>query len=68
MFAELLSTKKNLAENKREFDPRKFLTETLNAMKDIVVARYEAFGTVGNASKIKPVSLDAMSEYYLSEK
>ena len=57
-----------LANNPTEFDPRKFLTETLNAMKDIVVARYEAFGTVGNASKIKPVSLDAMSEYYLSAK
>ena len=57
-----------LANNPAEFDPRKFLTETLNAMKDIVVARYEAFGTVGNASKIKPVSLDAMSEYYLSAK
>jgi fructose-bisphosphate aldolase, class II len=57
-----------LANNPAEFDPRKFLTETLNAMKDIVIERYEAFGTVGNASKIKPLSLDAMSEYYLSAK
>jgi fructose-bisphosphate aldolase class II len=55
-----------LANHPSEFDPRKFLTETLNAMKDIVTSRYEAFGTTGNASKIKPMSLDAMSEYYLS--
>lgn len=54
-----------LANNKSEFDPRKFLAETVTAMKEIVVARYEAFGTAGNASKIKAVSLDAMSERYL---
>jgi fructose-bisphosphate aldolase class II len=35
-------------------------------MKEIVLTRYEAFGTTGNASKIKPTSLDAMSEKYLS--
>ncbi|MEX0943000.1 MAG: class II fructose-bisphosphate aldolase [Pseudomonadales bacterium] len=53
-----------LSTNKSEFDPRKFLTATLDAMKEIVIARYEAFGTAGNASKIKPVSLEAMSERY----
>ena len=29
-------------------------------MRDICIARYEAFGTAGNASKIKPMSLEAM--------
>jgi len=53
-----------LAENPAEFDPRKYLKETVTAMKEIVVARYEAFGTAGNASKIKPVSLDVMFERY----
>ncbi len=53
-----------LAQNQAEFDPRKFLTATVKAMKDICVARYEAFGTAGNASKITPLSLDAMSERY----
>ncbi len=53
-----------LAENTSEFDPRKYLTETLKAMKDIVKHRYEAFGTAGNASKIKPISLDAMATRY----
>ena len=53
-----------LAQNPSEFDPRKYLKETVTAMKEIVVARYEAFGTAGNASKIKPVSLEAMFERY----
>jgi fructose-bisphosphate aldolase, class II len=54
-----------LAQNKAEFDPRKYLAETVKAMKAIVVSRYEAFGTAGNASKIKPIPLDAMSDRYL---
>ncbi|MCA0893120.1 class II fructose-bisphosphate aldolase [Microbulbifer agarilyticus] len=53
-----------LAQNPSEFDPRKFLKATTQAMKDICVARYEAFNTAGNASKIKPISLDAMSQRY----
>jgi len=53
-----------LAENPAEFDPRKFLKATMAAMSDICIARYEAFGAAGHASKIKPVSLEAMSERY----
>jgi fructose-bisphosphate aldolase class II len=55
-----------LGENKAEFDPRKYLAASTRAMKDIVVARYEAFGTAGQASKIKPVSLEKMAERYAS--
>ena len=55
-----------LADNRAEFDPRKYLAETMKAMKDIVRHRYEAFGTAGNASKIKPVSLEAMAARYAS--
>ena len=53
-----------LARNKAEFDPRKYLKETVKAMSDICVARYEAFGTAGNASRIKPVSLEKMYQRY----
>ena len=35
-------------------------------MRDIAVARYEAFGTAGNASKIKPLGLEAMTHGYAS--
>lgn len=62
------SIRRFLAQNPSEFDPRKYLAESLKAMKEIVLSRYEAFGTTGNASKIKPISLDAMSEMYLSGK
>jgi len=53
-----------LAENPSEFDPRKFLTTTIKAMKEICVARYEAFGTAGHADKIKVISLDGMHQAY----
>lgn len=60
------SIRRYLANNPSEFDPRKYFSESLKAMKEIVVSRYEAFGTTGNASRIKPISLDAMSQRYLS--
>ncbi len=57
-----------LAQNPAEFDPRKYLAQTITAMKDICVARYEAFGTAGNASKIKVRSLAQMQADYDSGK
>lgn len=53
-----------MAQNKSEFDPRKYLAVATQAMKEICLARYEAFGCCGHASKIKPVSLEAMAEQY----
>jgi fructose-bisphosphate aldolase, class II len=53
-----------LAQNKAEFDPRKYLAVATKAMKEICLARYEAFGTAGQASKIKVLSLDAMTSRY----
>ncbi|WP_078121138.1 class II fructose-bisphosphate aldolase [Thiosocius teredinicola] len=58
--------RKHLHDNPSNFDPRKFLIAATKGMKDICKARYEAFGTAGNASKIKALSLDAMTERYLS--
>lgn len=58
------AVRKYMAENPSEFDPRKYLQQTITAMKSIVIARYEAFGTAGNASKIKPISLEIMSAQY----
>jgi len=54
-----------MATNPSEFDPRKFFGVTVTAMRDVCIARYEAFGTAGNASKIKPISLEAMFQRYL---
>jgi len=56
--------RKHLMENPSNFDPRKFLKVSTEAMKEICKARYEAFGSAGNASKIKPVSLEKMISFY----
>lgn len=57
-----------MAKHPAEFDPRKYLQETVKAMADICVARYEAFGSAGQGSKIKPLSLDTMVSLYASGK
>ena len=62
------ATRRFLAHNPSEFDPRKFLAETTKAMSEICIARYEAFNTAGNASKIKPISLDSMFDLYQAGK
>jgi len=62
------ATRRFLAHNPSEFDPRKFLAETTKAMSEICIARYEAFNTAGNASKIKPISLDNMFDLYQAGK
>ncbi|WP_017431402.1 class II fructose-bisphosphate aldolase [Vreelandella jeotgali] len=53
-----------LAENPAEFDPRKFLKATIGAMREVCMNRYEAFGSAGNASKIKPINLEEMFMRY----
>ena len=50
--------------NRKEFDPRKYLAEATKAMKGICLDRYKAFGTAGNASRIKVVSLEKMTSRY----
>jgi fructose-bisphosphate aldolase, class II len=53
-------------QNPAEFDPRKFLKPAMDAMRDLVRDRFEAFGTAGNASRIKPISMDDMARRYAS--
>ena len=60
------AVRKHLAENRSNFDPRKFLKASTAAMKDICKARYEAFGCAGHAAKIKPISLENMVARYES--
>jgi len=52
------------AEHPSEFDPRKPMIEARKAAKSICKARFEAFGTAGRASKIKPISCEAMAKRY----
>ena len=53
-----------MAKDTSEFDPRKFLKDAMAAARDVCIARFEAFGCAGRASKIKPVALEAQARLY----
>ena len=53
-----------MAQHPAEFDPRKYLSESVKAMKQICIDRYLAFGCEGQAGKIRPVSLEKMADKY----
>jgi fructose-bisphosphate aldolase, class II len=50
--------------DRREFDPRKFLKAATIAAQDICAARFEAFGSAGQASRIDPLPLEKMIARY----
>ncbi len=60
------SIRRFMAESPSVFDPRKYLKVSKDAMYGICKARYEAFNTAGNASKLKPISLEDMTIQYES--
>jgi len=51
-------------DNKTEFDPRKFLKPSLEAMQKLCQNRFEEFGTAGHASRITPLPATDMAERY----
>lgn len=51
-------------EHQAEFDPRKILSAATAAMRELCQARFEAFGSAGHASSIKPLSLAQMAQRY----
>ena len=53
-----------MAEKPEEFDPRAFLKAAVAAARDLCRARFEAFGSAGQASRIKPISLEKMAAAY----
>lgn len=55
-----------MAEKPEEFDPRKFLLAATKAAQGICTARFEAFGSAGQGSKIRPLSLETMTERYVN--
>jgi len=54
------------AKDPSNFDPRHFMKPSIKYMKQVCLKRYEAFGTAGNASKIKQVGLDEFAAKYAS--
>jgi fructose-bisphosphate aldolase class II len=46
------------------FDPRHFMKPSIKYMQKVCLDRYQQFGTAGNASKIKQLSLDDFAAKY----
>ncbi len=58
--------RKVATEDPKQFDPRKFLIPSMDAMEELVADRFERFGTAGNAHKIKIIDIDDMALRYES--
>lgn len=58
------AVRKFLQENPTAFDPRQFLIAARDAMMQIVLDRYQAFGSAGHASRIKALPLEEMVHTY----
>ena len=56
--------RKLMAEKPAEFDPRSYLKPAIAAMRAVCEARYNAFGTAGQADKIKAIPLEKMATLY----
>ncbi|HEY9741980.1 MAG TPA: class II fructose-bisphosphate aldolase [Coleofasciculaceae cyanobacterium] len=52
------------AKDPSNFDPRHFMKPSITYMKKVCLERYQQFGTAGNASKIKQLSLDDFAAKY----
>ncbi|TVQ42732.1 MAG: fructose-bisphosphate aldolase class II [Gloeocapsa sp. DLM2.Bin57] len=52
------------AKDPSNFDPRHFLKPSITYMQKVCLERYEAFGTAGNASKIKQLGVDEYAAKY----
>ena len=48
----------------REFDPRKFMQAATHAAREICTTRFQAFGSAGQAARIRPLPLERMAERY----
>lgn len=58
--------RKFMAIDRANFDLRKPMKRAQEAMRDICIARYEAFGSAGMARKIEPIGLEDMARRYAS--
>jgi fructose-bisphosphate aldolase class II len=56
--------RRTMATHPGEFDPRKFFKDATSAARDICQLRFDAFGSSGQAGKIKVVALEQMAQRY----
>jgi len=64
--AATAAMRKVAATDRSEFDPRKFMKPAMDAMRSVCRQRFEAFGTAGNASRIKVIPMSDMAKRYAS--
>jgi len=62
--ASTAAIRKHFVMDPSQFDPRKYLNDSKNWMKKIIMKRLEEFGTAGNASKLKPIPLSSIANKY----
>ncbi|MEQ8823969.1 MAG: class II fructose-bisphosphate aldolase [Filomicrobium sp.] len=62
--AATATIRKILTTQKSEFDPRKYLKPAREAMMSVCKDRLEAFGTAGQAGKIKVIPISEMAKRY----
>ncbi|SIQ51323.1 MULTISPECIES: class II fructose-bisphosphate aldolase [Acidiphilium] len=62
--AMAVALRKVATEKPAEFDPRQFMKPATAALRDLCRQRFEAFGTAGQASRIRPQPLAAMARQY----
>ena len=53
-----------LANDTSEFDPRKFFKASIVAAREVCRTRFDAFGSAGRASAIRPIALDRIATHY----
>ncbi|MBI4560289.1 MAG: fructose-bisphosphate aldolase class II [Candidatus Hydrogenedentes bacterium] len=58
------AVRKFLAEHPSKFDPRDYLGPARDAMKEVVKARMQAFGSAGHAKDYRPMTLEEMKRRY----
>ena len=64
--ASTAAIRKHFVNDPSQFDPRKYLIDSKDWMKKIVIARLTEFGCAENATKIKSIPLSTIASQYKS--
>ena len=64
--ASTAAIRKHFTNDPAQFDPRKYLHDSKEWMKKIVIERLIQFGCAENADKIQPIPLKVIASQYLS--
>jgi len=61
----LATIRQYVGEQPSAYDPRQYFKVATTAAQEVAQSRFEAFGSAGHASKIRPVPMDKMANSYL---